>query len=135
VEALPHKPPMRLVDEIVEVRGGEHAVGRRRTVPTDFFFQGHFPGQPIVPAVMLIELIAQVGGVAVAVPGDGQTARALQLRVAAISGFKFPAAAGAGALLEADARVTGRMGSLYKIEGTVTADGVIVASGSVTLAG
>ena len=57
-----------------------------------------------------------------------------QLRVAAIGPFKFPAAAGPGATLEARARVAGRMGGLFKIEGTVTADGVLVASGSLTLA-
>jgi 3-hydroxymyristoyl/3-hydroxydecanoyl-(acyl carrier protein) dehydratase len=57
-----------------------------------------------------------------------------QLRVAAVGPFKFPAAATAGATLEARARVIGRMGGLYKLEGTVTADGVLVASGSLTLA-
>jgi 3-hydroxymyristoyl/3-hydroxydecanoyl-(acyl carrier protein) dehydratase len=54
--------------------------------------------------------------------------------VAAVGPFKFPAAAGAGATLDARARVAGRMGGLIKIEGTVTADGVLVATGSLTLA-
>ena len=58
-----------------------------------------------------------------------------QLRVAAIGSFKFPAAAGPGATLEACARVAGRLGSMYKIEGEVTADGRLVAAGSLTLAG
>ena len=59
----------------------------------------------------------------------------LALRVAAIGSFKFPAAAVPGAVLEARARVAGRLGRLIKIEGEVTADGVLVAAGSLTLAG
>ena len=55
--------------------------------------------------------------------------------MAAIGPFKFPGAAGVDALLEAHARVAGRLGGLIKIEGEVTADGRIVASGSLTQAG
>jgi len=56
------------------------------------------------------------------------------LRVAAFGGFKFPRAARPGMTLDAVARVAGRMGALHKIEGEVTADGQVVASGSLTLA-
>jgi 3-hydroxyacyl-[acyl-carrier-protein] dehydratase len=126
---LPHQPPMRLPDEVVDVEPGVRARTRRTTRHDDWFFQGHFPGQPVVPAIVLVELLAQTGGLAVG--GDGGP---LQLRVAALGGFKFPAAAGPGSTLDASARLVGRMGGLYKIEGAVTADGVIVAIGSVTLA-
>jgi 3-hydroxyacyl-[acyl-carrier-protein] dehydratase len=131
---LPHAPPMRLIDEVVSVEPGHQATCRRATRPDDFFFLGHFPGQPVVPAIVLIELIAQTGGLAAgtARPGEPQEPRAL--RVAAVDGFRFPAGSGAGVMLEATARVVGRMGGLFKIEGTVTADGVLVAKGSVTLA-
>ena len=88
-----------------------------------------------MPAVILIELLAQTGGIAVAAPPPGEAGRVIELRVAAIGPFKFPAAAGPGEMLEARARVAGRHGGLFKIEGTVTADGVLVASGSLTLAG
>jgi 3-hydroxymyristoyl/3-hydroxydecanoyl-(acyl carrier protein) dehydratase len=103
---------------------------------------------PVVPAIVLVELLAQTGGLAAASappggPGAGAGDRAgdpgdpperLQLRVAALGPFKFPRAAGPGMTLEAVARVAGRMGGLYKIEGEVTADGLVVATGSVTLA-
>ena len=125
---------MRLLDEVVDVVAGERATGRRRTAVTDFYFQGHFPGQPIVPAVILIELLAQTGGIAAVASIEGEpTPR--QLRVAAVGPFKFPSAAGSGQLLEARARVAGRLGTMVKIEGEVTADGRTVATGSLTLAG
>jgi 3-hydroxyacyl-[acyl-carrier-protein] dehydratase len=134
VDCLPHHPPMRLIEEVVDLQHGESATGRRRTKPDDFYFQGHFPNLPVVPAVILIELLAQTGGIAAAAPLPGTSAEPTRLRVAAIGPFKFPAAAGSGATLEARARVAGRMGGLIKIEGTVTADSVLVASGSLTLA-
>jgi 3-hydroxyacyl-[acyl-carrier-protein] dehydratase len=135
---LPHQPPMRLVDRVMEVTPGVSARCTRVTHPEDWFFQGHFPGQPVVPAIILVELLAQTGGLAIgSTAGTGNAADAeakLALRVAAFGGFKFPRAAGPGMILEAVARVAGRMGGLHKIEGEVTADGQVVASGALTLA-
>jgi 3-hydroxyacyl-[acyl-carrier-protein] dehydratase len=124
---------MRLLEEVVGVTPGVEAVGRRVADPADFYFQGHFPGRPVVPAIILIEMLAQTGGIAAAASADGGGPR-LELRVAAVGPFKFPDAAGPGASLEAHARVTGRLGPMIKIEGDVRADGRVVAVGSLTLA-
>jgi 3-hydroxyacyl-[acyl-carrier-protein] dehydratase len=129
---LPHRPPMRLVGEVIAVEPGVRAVARRATASGDWFFDGHFPGDPVVPAIVLVELVAQTGGLAI---GSGViTGAPLALRVAALGGFKFPGAAIAGDVLDVTARVAGSMGGLYKIEGEVTVDGRVVGAGSVTLA-
>ena len=135
LDLLPHQPPMRLLEEIISVSPGGQAVGRRLAKPEDFYFQGHFPQDPVVPAVILIEMVAQAGGLAAGAPSAGESPATLQLRVAAIGSFKFPAAARPGALLEVSARVVGKLGGLYKIDGVVTADGIVVAAGGLTLAG
>jgi 3-hydroxyacyl-[acyl-carrier-protein] dehydratase len=125
---------MRLVEEIVELTPGRSAKCRRLAREGDWYFQGHFPDQPVIPAIVLIELLAQTGGLAAAAPADGESGSPLHLRVAAIGPCKFPDAAGPGDLLEASAQVVGRMGGLFKIEGQVTANGRVVATGGVTLA-
>ena len=123
---------MRLLDEIVELVPGRHAHARRELRRDDFFFDGHFPDEPIVPAVVLVEMIAQAGGLAAGAPSspDASSAQPLRLRVAGLGPFKFPRAAAPGAQLDVQVR---HLGGLYKIEGEVKADGQLVAVGSVTL--
>jgi 3-hydroxyacyl-[acyl-carrier-protein] dehydratase len=135
LDLLPHRPPMRLLDEIVDLVPGRSAHGRRALREDDFFFNGHFPGEPIVPAIILVEMIAQVGGLAAGAPSvsAGSSAAPLRLRVAGFGPFKFPRAASPGTRLDVEARVAGQLGGLYKIEGEVKADGQVVAVGSVTL--
>jgi len=60
---LPHRYPFLLVDRITELEPGKRAVGLKNVTANENFFQGHFPGNPIMPGVLIIEAMAQVGGI------------------------------------------------------------------------
>lgn len=61
---IPHRYPILLVDRIVELEPGQRAVGIKNVTANEWFFEGHFPDQPIMPGVLIIEALAQTGAVA-----------------------------------------------------------------------
>jgi 3-hydroxyacyl-[acyl-carrier-protein] dehydratase len=63
IKILPHRPPFLLVDMITELELGERVVGIKNVTINEPFFEGHFPGNPIMPGVLVIEAMAQVGGI------------------------------------------------------------------------
>jgi 3-hydroxyacyl-[acyl-carrier-protein] dehydratase len=63
IKLLPHRYPFLLVDRITEIELGKSVVGHKNVTANEHFFQGHFPGNPIMPGVLIIEAMAQVGGV------------------------------------------------------------------------
>jgi 3-hydroxyacyl-[acyl-carrier-protein] dehydratase len=65
MEIIPHRPPFLLVDRIVELVDGERAVGIKQVTINEPFFVGHFPDYPVMPGVLIVEALAQVGCVAV----------------------------------------------------------------------
>lgn len=65
MEILPHRYPMLLVDRVEEIEPGKRAVGYKNVTINEQIFQGHYPGKPIMPGVLMVEALAQLGGVAI----------------------------------------------------------------------
>lgn len=64
-EIIPHRPPFLLIDQIIELAPGKRAVGIKKIALDEWFFNGHFPGDPIMPGVLIVEALAQTGAVVI----------------------------------------------------------------------
>jgi 3-hydroxyacyl-[acyl-carrier-protein] dehydratase len=133
LQSLPHGPAFKFVDSISALDPGKSATGVYRLRGDEAFLAGHFPGQPILPAVIMVEAIAQVAGIAL------QTDPAIppipDLRLTAIRNVKILGTAIPGQTLQIEAEVQGRMGNLVQAAGRIRVGDRIIAEGQVTLAG
>jgi 3-hydroxyacyl-[acyl-carrier-protein] dehydratase len=133
LDNLPHGPSFRFVDELTSLDPGREGRGIYQIRGSEDFLTGHFPGQPMMPGVLLIEAIAQLGGVVVQT--DPDIAPLGDLRLTAVRAAKILGAAVPGETLEIHAKVEGRMEGLVQIDGSVSVAGKIVANARITLSG
>ncbi len=133
LENLPHGKSFRFVDELTQLRPGRDATAIYQIRGDEEFLEGHFPGKPMMPGVILIEAIAQLGGVVAQT--DVEIPAMADLRLTAVRAAKIVGAAVPGEVLEIRASLEGRMGGLVQIEGEVTVQGRNLASARVTLSG
>jgi 3-hydroxyacyl-[acyl-carrier-protein] dehydratase len=130
---LPHGRSFRFLDEVTSLQAGREATASYRIRGDEAFLEGHFPGNPMMPGVLLVEAIAQLGGVVAQTDPEIPAMEGLLLtgvRSAKILGAAIP-----GSLLEIRAKVEGRMGGLVLIAGEITHEGKVLASARVTLSG
>lgn len=126
VEGLPHREPFLFVDRVVELEQGKRVRAERTFRQEEEFFRGHFPGEPIVPGVLLTEALAQAAGLA------GVEEGIAGFRLSAIRSMKFPDAALPGERVELYAEKSGNMGGLHQfsvkacIKERIVAEGILI---------
>ena len=123
---LPHREPFVFIDDVLEITPGHSAKGVKTFPPDEPFFRGHFPGNPLVPGVILTEALAQIAGIAAGQPGR-------LFHLAAVKGMKFLKPVRPGERIELAAIKTAETGRLLQFAVTASVEGDAVADGSVVL--
>ncbi len=132
VRNLPHRYPFLLVDRILEYEPGRRAVGIKNVTINEPFFQGHFPGMPIMPGVLIVESMAQVGGFLVFMGLPNRENKLVYFMGIESCRFRKPVVPGDQLRIEIDViRVKTRVGKLKGkayVDGNLTAEAEIMFS-------
>lgn len=128
---IPHRYPFLLVDRIVEYEPGKRAVGIKNVTMNEPFFQGHFPDYPVMPGVLIVEALAQVG--AVAVLGMEENKGKIALFVG-IDKLRIRRQVKPGDVLTLNLELTRMRGQIGKGKGIATVDGEVAVEGELMFA-
>ena len=126
---LPHRYPFLLVDQVVDIDGNDSAIGIKNVTINEPFFQGHFPGKPVMPGVLIIEAMAQTAGV-ICIRSVGSIPSLVYFMTIDSAKFRQPGVP--GDRLELHVRKTRQRGSIYKYECTAEVGGVKVAEAEIS---
>jgi len=129
--ALPHRYPMLLVDRVESLDPDKGIVAIKAVTINEPFFQGHFPGRPIMPGVLIVEALAQAAGV-LAVEALGLAGSGKLVYFMAIEGAKFRAPVEPGVLLRLEVEFVQKRSSVCKFAGRATIDGKLAAEANFT---
>lgn len=131
MEVIPHRQPFLLIDTIEELETGARAVGKKCVSYNEPFFAGHFPGEPVMPGVLIIEALAQVGAVAILSQPENKGKTAY---FAAINNAKFKLKVVPGDVLMLETEIVKVKGPIGIGNAKATVDGKVVASAELTFA-
>lgn len=134
LSSLPHGSEFRFIDELVELVPGASATAVWKLKGDEEFLRGHFPGSPLMPGVLMIEALAQLGGILIQTrPGE---APLKNMRLTAVRQIKILGSITPGQSLHLSGALQGMLGNLGQVSGEIRDDaGNVILSGAVTLAG
>ena len=129
MEIIPHRYPFMLVDQIIEFEAGKRAVGIKNVTMNEPFFQGHFPGRPLMPGVLICEALAQVGAVAALSLPENRGKLAI---FGGIKNARFKRRVAPGDVLELEGAMVKRKGPVGIGAARATVDGQVAAVAELT---
>jgi 3-hydroxyacyl-[acyl-carrier-protein] dehydratase len=130
---LPHRYPFLLIDKVLDLIPDSYIVAQKNVTMNEQFFQGHFPDKPVMPGVLICEAMAQAAAV-FARYSEPVLLKEKNLYLVGADGFKWKKMVMPGDTLTLTMRSVRKRNPLWVMEGAVTVDGAIVASGTITAA-
>lgn len=130
---IPHRYPFLLVDRILEFYDSDRVIGLKNVTANEQFFQGHFPSRPVMPGVLVIEAMAQVGAI-LAIKSTGGVDPSKTVFLVGVDGAKFKKQIVPGDALIIEMKSVKRRRPLWIMDGTVSVDGKIIAQATITAA-
>lgn len=134
MKCIPHRFPMLMVDRILELEPGQRAVAVKNVTINEPIFAGHYPDMPIFPGVLIIEAMAQVGGVALLPEGASAAEGGKVPLLTGVDGVRFRRPVVPGDQLRIEVTALKVRGSIGKVAGKVTVDGETVAEAELMFA-
>ena len=128
---IPQRDPFLMIDEVEEYRPGEGATAYKYVREDEWYFKGHFPGNPIMPGVLIAESLAQTGAVAILSKEENKGRNAL---FGGIDKMKFKKMVVPGDTLKLDVKIIKQKGPIGVGEAIATVDGKVAAKGELTFA-
>lgn len=131
MQIIPHRYPFLLIDKVIDIEIGKRAVGIKSVTINEPFFQGHFPMMPVMPGVLIVEALAQLGAVVLLSSDEFKGKIAV---FAGIDGFRFKKQVVPGDQLRLEAQLLKMRSSIGKTSVKATVDGELAAEGEIMFA-